>query len=215
MAKSVYKFDSAMRSRIIELASLGYSKTSMSKMIGVARSTLDRWIDRYSLKEAMETAETDIASDTIKRGLAALSVGAKATETIEEYTEEYDTGKLDEDNNPIMSIKKIIRKTKQLAPNEKALEIYARKYEKAFAQKDVELLESKTSILVLGVNTSNMTQRDLQKHRIASSNPLDIVSDVEYSEVSESDSLDAVSNESESDDLSDGNTSSLLPPSRD
>ena len=202
MAKSVYKYDSAMRSRIIELASLGYSDTSISTMIGVARSTLSRWITRYELRAAMDQAETDLASDTIKRGLAALSSGAKATETIEEYNEFYDSGELDKDGKPIMNIKKITRKTKQLAPNEKALEIYARKYAPKFAAKDVAALESKSSILTLNVNHSGMSQRELQEHRRATLNPLDVVSDVEYVELAGKDSSEVEAKDA----------SSLLPP---
>ena len=203
MAKGVYKYDNSTASRIVTMRSEGYTIGEVANSLGVSRNTISRWIKKNDLFALIEIATLEVAQGVIEKGLAALSVGAKATETIEEYTTSHDTGLLDDDGEPIITIKKITKKTKHLPPNEKALEIYARKYAKAFAVRDVEQLEGKTSILVLGVNTSNMTQRDLQKHRVSSGNPLDVIVEASCSEVVDSGVL------------GDNGSSSLLPPSRD
>lgn len=209
MAKGVYKYDNLTMSRIIELFGSGYSIVEIATLLGVHRNTVDRWIKRYNLKPLMVKSRTELAQGVIERALRSLSEGAKSEEIIEEYVKEVDTGKLDEDGKPIISTVKVTKKMKQLAPDAKALEIYSRKHEKDFAQKDVHNIEGITTNNILianGINTSDMTLRDIQKHRIASANPLDVVETT-------SSEVDALSSVDEVDALSEA--SILDPPIRD
>lgn len=173
---SIIKYDSNTASRLIELSGLGYNKTEISKMMRVSRVTLDRWIKKYDLKEAMSQAESDFMRNAIKRGLTALSEGAKTTESLREYTEEDEEGK----------IVRVTEKIRILAPSEKAIQILSKKYAKEFA--DAVHEEDKAAHLVLHVNPNAMSLREIQQLN-ASSNPLGAASiETECVTVSDSDS---------------------------
>jgi len=147
----VLKYDSNTASRIIELASLGYGVTASAKLLGVTRNTLHRWIKRNDLTERMRTAENDYMKSTIKRGLVALSEGAKATETIRESIETCETtGK----------VTKVTEKIRTLPPNEKAIQILAQSYAKVFSKTEIEEINKSLNINL--INTSEMTLRELQ-----------------------------------------------------
>ena len=158
--KGFYKFDQIVMSRIIEMASLGYSKTEIALTLGVHRNTLCRWIQRYELKDAMNQAENDLAQGTIKRALRQLAEGGESKETVTQYVETGEDG----------VERQITQRVKKDAPSHKAVEIYARRYDKSFAPSQVAI--DTPSQLTLNVNTSAMSLRDLQSLHAESNNPL-------------------------------------------
>lgn len=148
--KKIVKFNDVVASRIIELSSLGYSPTEVSKLLNVSRTTLWRWIKRHDLEERMQLAESDMMKGAIKRGLVALSEGAKSTDMTKEY--------VSEENGQIV---KVTEKIRTLAPNEKAIQILSQKYDKVFSQAEITD-DSNNSKVSININTSAMTIRELQ-----------------------------------------------------
>jgi len=148
MGMAAKKYDGAVGSRIVELASLGYSLADSANLLNVHRNTLTRWIKKFDLTSRMASAETDLMRSTIKRGLKALSEGASSTETIRETIEDDGEG----------NIVKVTEKVRRLAPNEKAIQILAQRYAKEFSKSELEEI-GKT--LNISLNTSNMSIREL------------------------------------------------------
>jgi len=158
--KGFYKFDNVTMSRMVELSSLGYSRTEIAQTLGVHRNTITRWVNRYNLEETMRQAEYDLAQGTIKRALRQLAEGGESIETVTHHTETDDNG----------VERQVTTRVKKDAPSHKAVEIYARRYDKSFTQDVID--DTKNQVLTLNVNHSAMSLRELQQDAVHNNNPL-------------------------------------------
>lgn len=157
---TIIKYDSAIRSRLLELSALGYTYGDMARLLGVHRNTITRWIARDNLADEMLKVKRESIVSALEQGLLRLAKGAETTETIKEYTDEA-TGE------------RVTEKIRIIAPSEKAIQILAQKYEKIFAATSNDA-ESQSTPLV----TINVPLRELQ-----GDSPLGSVLDAEYHEV--------------------------------
>jgi transposase-like protein len=148
----VTKFDNTMQSRILELASLGYSLTDISKLLSVSRNTLHRWIRKYDLKQQIDDIEHDVMRSTIKRGLIKLAEGVKTVEESIKTIEEDDAGR------PVERVQRI----KELPPSEKAIQILASHYDKRFGN---ALDNDAKHLITHDINVNIMSQRELNELR--------------------------------------------------
>jgi predicted transcriptional regulator len=163
MARGLVKYNQVMISRILELASKGYSDCDIAKLLGITRSTLYRWKKRDNrLSDNIEKMRSEGINSIINSGLIALAQGVELKETIKETIE------FDENNNPI----RIKEKVTKHPPKEKAIEILARRYAPELAISDKR--ESTTNI----INIDSMSHKELLEYRKANN-----VLDAEYKEV--------------------------------
>jgi len=161
IGKGVIRFDATVRSRIVELYSMSYSLASIASSLGIHRNTLTRWIKKHNLQSVLEESERIMMQGTIKRGLKALSEGATASETQKEYIIEGAEGQT----------VKVTEKIRILAPNEKAIQILAQKYDKTFSK--IDLIDTDNAKVSININTSQMSQRELQA--ISTASPLGVI----------------------------------------
>jgi len=89
----------------------------------------------------------------IEQGLRNLAIGATSSEVTKEYMEE------DEDGKMI----KVTKKTKKSNPNEKAMQILAKKYHKEIAA-DSDIVDTQSQVNI-NINTSDMSLRT-SKHSV-------------------------------------------------
>ena len=134
--------------------------------------------DFYTSQSAIDMMKNhiDYMRNTIERGLVALSEGATSTDSVKEYTEEDDAGR----------VIRVTEKVRILPPNEKAIQILCKKYAKVFDTDAVH--EDAAHNLTLSINTNAMSLREIQQLN-ASSNPLGDASkviDAECNEVTSS-----------------------------
>lgn len=162
MAKNVYKYDGVVRSRIIELASQGYTMHSIATMIGVHRNTLSIWVNKYGLKEVLRKAREEGINSIINNGLIALARGVEVVTTTEERVE------LDDNGMPT----KIKVSTTKHAPKEKAIELLAKRYA---PELDVSHTKQTTTHVV---NIDSMSYKEILEYRSKHN-----VLDAEYQEL--------------------------------
>lgn len=163
MARGLVKYNQVMISRILELASKGYTDSAIADLLGITRSTLYRWKQRDNkLSINIERMRNEGINSIINSGLLALAQGVELKETIKETIE------FDENNNPI----RIKEKVTKHPPKEKALEILARRYAPELAISDKR--ETTTNI----INIDTMSHKELLEYRKANN-----VLDAEYKEV--------------------------------
>lgn len=177
----ISKFNFKIKADILSLAREGYSNRQSAEIIGVSLRTFQYWVTKYNLSELIEQEKSDSAKNLIEIGLRRLASGAEdhiqkdkfvthrvIKKTCEETGEEIET---------IIPVEREITK-KVKAPDSKAIEILARKYDKSFAEKDSKGIELNLNPILEG-----FTGRDLQeslKH-----NPIDLhsVVDAEFTEI--------------------------------
>ena len=110
---------------------------------------------------------------------------------------------------------KVTKKTKKLAPNEKAMQILAKKYHKELAV-DSDIVDTQSQVNI-NINTSDMSLRELQQ--VNAGSPLGEIIDASCVPVTQSDTngrtIDTVSEERSVESNDDVSYSELLPPTRD
>jgi transposase len=169
------KYDSILRSRIIELCLKGHTDNMISQILGISVRTLYRWKNNHkNLKDDMEKARTLSAQDIIVNSTRKLAQGCKVEEIIEESIEQ------DINGNP----KKVKRIVKEILPDVKAIEVLARIYAPEYAKEGSSESDSTVSV---SVDFSGMTFADLLEYN-RNNNPLDVpVNDYKHLEESSDD----------------------------
>lgn len=163
MGRGLVKYNQIMISRILELASKGYTDSAISDLLGITRSTLYRWKKRdKKLSDNIEKMRNEGINSIINSGLIALAQGVELKETIRETIE------FDENNNPIRIKEKITKHP----PKEKAIEILARKYAPELN------INNDKEITINTINIDSMSHKELLEYRKANN-----VLDAEYHEV--------------------------------
>lgn len=163
----ITKYDLNLRASIIRYAGLGYSISQIARKLGIHRSTLHRWINKYELTKDMLEAEREFFQGKINEGFLKLAEGAKETQEVKERYEKINDAEYE----------KTISKVRILPPNEKALQILSRRFAPDYSdtkQQD----DTKHNHIALHFDTRVMNLREL-KELNAESNPLgDIASDI-------------------------------------
>ena len=132
----ITKYNITMRSEIIRLSGLGYSVPQIASRLGLHRSTLNNWINKYELLEEMKEAERDFYQGKINEGLLKLAEGAEEKQEVKEHYEKINDAEYI----------KTTTKVRQLTPNEKALQILSRRFAPEFSD---------------NTNLRNLTQRPI------------------------------------------------------
>ena len=167
-------FSPVVISQIREYYILGYNAKDIAGLMGLHPQTLYRFFKlNPELKDKMEEMKKERFQGVIERGLAELAMGTQ-TEDITEMWEE-----VDEEGNKV----KKARTIKKLAPNVKAIQVLAQKYNTIFSKQELSQINN---LLISSENTVSM--RELLEYRESKDNPLnmknkDVVDDVEYKEI--------------------------------
>jgi IS30 family transposase len=166
----ITKYSFEVRSRVLELAYKGYTTNEIVDLIGVSRNTFERWLKKDErFKKALVKIRAKMTRSVIETSLGKLAQGVEVREVIDEYYTENSSGE---------KVKRIV-KTKQLPPNEKAIQILAQKYDAKFANNSNNL-ESNKNRIDININTSGMNLRELQEN--TKSSPLGAI-EVDYTEI--------------------------------
>lgn len=164
---NILKYDSKTRVEIIRLAVDEHkSYYEISRLLGIHRNTLSRWLDRYKIRDLIDELKAEKYKVAIETGLSKLAAGAKTSEVTKEYLTE------DEFGQPI----KVTEKLREQAPDPKAIQILAQKYEKIYSDGKVTD-KGNAAHLSININNSGMTLRELQTDKEQR------IVDAEYSEV--------------------------------
>lgn len=164
------KYDVKKAKNIIELYGEGCSLIEISKLLNISRMTLNRWIKNYKLQSLMDKERGERVKHSLRHALVKLATGDyEEGEVTREYIEE-------EGSKTI----KVTEKLRKFRPDSKAITILARAYDKELLDSNED---SPNSGIILNVNTSTMSLRELQNSS-RNDSPLGGLVDyeVEYSE---------------------------------
>jgi len=209
MARGVVKYSPVYRSEILRLYAIGHTRLEIGELLGVHRNTITYWINKYKLSDLMERYKSEAIHGVIEQGLRNLAIGATSSEVTKEYMEEDEEGKMI----------KVTKKTKKSNPNEKAMQILAKKYHKEIAA-DSDIVDTQSQVNI-NINTSDMSLRELQQ--VSTASPLGGIIDASYMPVTASDTNDRATGDTNDRATGDTNDrakdalshSELLPPTKD
>lgn len=167
-------FTPVVISQVKEFYILGYTINDIAELMEMHPQTLYRFLkNNPGIKEKMDKLKNERFQGIIERGLAELATGTQTEDITELWEEENEEG---------VKVKKS-RTIKKLAPNVKAIQVLAQKYNKIFSKSELSQINN---LLITSENTVSM--RELLEYRESKDNPLnsnnkDIVDDVEYKEI--------------------------------
>ena len=150
---------------------LGYPVREIAVLLDLHPQTLYRHLKlNPKIKEKMDELKNERFQGVIERGLSELAQGTK-TEEVTEYWEEV--------NEQGEKVKKS-KTTKTLAPNVKALQVLAQKYDKVFSKEQINQINN---LLITTDNTVSM--REILDYRNSKDNPLNKgdIEDVVYTDI--------------------------------
>lgn len=156
------KFNALKVAECIELVKKGYNVKTIAKMMGISEQTLMNWQHKYpKFKELVKEARSDSAKECIEVGLRQLATGSKDSTVVHKHVGTKIAKVYDEEADEMVEkhvAVEITETIKTKAPDSKALEILARKYDKEFIG---EAEDKAVTINLL----EGFTMRDLQESR--------------------------------------------------
>ena len=150
MARGLVKYSVDYRIKIIELASRGLQLQEIALALGIARSTLHRWLSRDDkLKRTVELKQREAFEDAVRVGINKLAKGYTKEETTDEYIIEDAQGR---------TVKRKVRRV-EIDPSLNAMKLGAKLYDLP------ELSDSPQDNVtnILQVKTDTLSMREVQE----------------------------------------------------
>lgn len=150
------KYSTEVRVKLLDMVKQGNSNSFIATYFDVSEATISRWIGKYNLRPIIKEIKANRLSDVIEDSLIELTKGHDSTEITKEYTKIETCPDTGDDIHIKYKVKKV-----RIAPNVKALQILANKYNKDFGQKDNS---NEFNVNILNVDSNAMTLRELQEY---------------------------------------------------
>ena len=192
MARGLVKYSVDYRIKIIELASRGLQLQEIALALGIARSTLHRWLSRDDkLKRTVELKQREAFEDAVRVGINKLAKGYTKEETTDEYIIEDAQGR---------TVKRKVRRV-EIDPSLNAMKLGAKLYDLP------ELSDSPQDNVtnILQVKTDTLSMREVQE--LLTNSPSNVSNLEDSIELAASDYKDLEDAESDEAPPSSGNDS--------